>query len=146
MFLNNKLFNDNICNETIGIITKIINNTEIEIIFPTFTSINKVIVQIETTYFDINGKRALRQQLSLQNAFALTIHKIQGLTLPHVTISINNTIFAEVQVYVTMSCTTSWENLHILNFNHNYLKPLKAALEEYKKLNIINKNGLQSIQ
>src|SRR5947209_9584251 len=122
MFLNNKLFNDDICNGTIGIVTEIMNNTEIEVTFPTFTSINKVIVQMETTYFDIDRKRASRQQLSLQNTFTLTVHKVQGLTLPHVTISVDDTVFMEDQMYIAMSCTTSWENLYILNFDHYYLK------------------------
>jgi len=98
MFLNNKLFNDDICNGTIGIITNIINDTNVEVTFPTFTSINKVIVQKE---FQIDGKRASRQQFLPQNAFALTAHKVKGLTLPHVTTSIDETVFAEGQVYVT---------------------------------------------
>jgi len=33
MFLNNKLFHDDICNGTIGIITEIIDNTNVEVTF-----------------------------------------------------------------------------------------------------------------
>ncbi|CAG8733149.1 11814_t:CDS:2, partial [Racocetra fulgida] len=44
-----------------------------------------------------------RHQFPLQNAFALTIHKIQGLILPHMTINVDQKIFAEGQVYVAMS-------------------------------------------
>ena len=44
MFLNNKLFDDDICNGTIGIITDIIDNTSVEVTFLIFTSINKVII------------------------------------------------------------------------------------------------------
>ncbi|CAG8764140.1 6129_t:CDS:2, partial [Ambispora leptoticha] len=76
MFLNNKLFDHNICNGTVG---------------------------KETIYFDINGNPASRHQFPLQNAFALTIHKIQGLILPHMTINVDQKIFAEGQVYVAMS-------------------------------------------
>ncbi|CAG8758178.1 10317_t:CDS:1, partial [Acaulospora morrowiae] len=145
MFLNNKLFDDDICNGTIGIVTDIINNTSVEVTFPTFTSINKVIVQKETTYFEIDGKRASRQQFPLQNAFALTAHKVQGLTLPHITTSIDETVFIEGQVYVAMSRATSWKNLRILSFNYHYLKSPKAALEEYKRLNIIYNDGLRNM-
>ena len=64
---------------------------------------SNVIVKKETTYFDINGKSASRQQFSLQNVFTLTVHKVQGFTLFHVTITIDKTVFVEGQVYVTMS-------------------------------------------
>ncbi|CAG8768811.1 11268_t:CDS:2, partial [Ambispora leptoticha] len=107
MFLNNKLFESKICNRTIGIITKIIDNQNIEVTFPTLTAINKVIVQKETAYFEIYGKRASRQQFPIQNAFALTAHKVQGLTLPHITTSIDDSIFTEGQAYVAMSRATS---------------------------------------
>ena len=146
MFLNNKLFDDEICNGTIRIVTDIINNTSIEVMFPTFTSINKVIVQKETVYFKIDGKRASRKQFLLQNAFALTVHKVQGLTLPHVTMSIDETVFAEGQVYVAMSHATSWRNLCILSFDYHHLKSPKAALEEYRRLKLINDEGLRNIQ
>ena len=107
MFLNNKLFDDEICSGTIGIVTDVIDDTSVKVIFPIFTSINKVIIQKETIYFDIDRKRALRQQFPLQNTFALTAHKVQGLTLPHVSTNVDETIFAEGQVYVAMSCATS---------------------------------------
>ncbi|CAG8728759.1 17230_t:CDS:1, partial [Dentiscutata heterogama] len=35
IFLNNKLFDDGICNGTIGIVTKLIDNHNIEVTFPT---------------------------------------------------------------------------------------------------------------
>jgi len=61
MFLNNKLFDENICNSTIGIVTKIHDDNNVEVMFPTLTSINKIIVQKETSHFEIDGKRASRQ-------------------------------------------------------------------------------------
>ena len=36
--------------------------------FPTFDSVVKIVVQKETSYFEINGKRASRKQFPLQNA------------------------------------------------------------------------------
>ena len=70
---------------------------------------------------------------------------MQGVTLPHVTVSIDETVFVEGQVYVTMSRATSWKNLHILNFDPRCIKLSKATLEEYKRLDRINKQGLQNM-
>ena len=66
-----------------------------ELIFKKF--VVKIIVQKETSYFEIDGKRASRKQFPLQNAFSLTVHKTQGLTLPHITISIDENIFAKAK-------------------------------------------------
>ena len=92
------------------------NDENVEVTFPTFDSIVKVMVQKVTSYFEIDGKRASRKQFLLQKAFSLTVHKMQGLTLPHVTISIDGNIFAEVRAYVALSRTSSLENLRILEF------------------------------
>src|SRR6185295_9569719 len=102
MFLNNKLFEHGIYNGTIGIVTKLIDCENVEVTFPTFNSITKIVVQKETNYFEINGVCASRQQFPLQNAFVLTVHKTQGLTLPHATVSIDENMFAPGQVYVAM--------------------------------------------
>lgn len=96
--------------------------------------------------FEINGIRASRQQFPLQNAFALTAHKVQGLTLPHATTSIDDSIFAEGQAYVAMSRATSWENLQLLSFDHRCLKRPQSALNEYKRLERMHANGLQNLQ
>ncbi|CAG8584701.1 4566_t:CDS:2 [Diversispora eburnea] len=92
------------------------------------------------------SKASIRKQFPLQNAFALTVHKVQGLTLPHVTTTIDKSIFAKDQAYIAMSCATSWENLCIINFNHKYLKSPRAALNEYKRLNTIHTKGFQNLQ
>ena len=134
MYLNNKLFDHNICNETIGVITNIIDNKNIEVTFPTTNDITKIIVQKETTYFDINGNPSTRRQFPLQNAFALTIHKTQGLTIPHTIIKIDEGIFATGQVYVAMSRAPSWESIDILDFDFSCVKTDESVSREYARL------------
>ena len=53
MFLTNKLFNENLCNGSIGIITKIIDKDNIEVVFPIDSGINQVIVKEFTAYFEL---------------------------------------------------------------------------------------------
>ncbi|PKY53249.1 hypothetical protein RhiirA4_327391, partial [Rhizophagus irregularis] len=50
------------------------------------------------------------------NTFALTVHKTQGLTLPHATILLDEQMFSNGQAYVEMSHATSWQNLENLIF------------------------------
>jgi len=51
----------------------------------------------------VNGNPASRYQFPLQNSFALTVHKTQGLTLPKITVSVDQDMFAPGQAYVAMS-------------------------------------------
>ena len=71
-FLNNKYFSKGIYNGSIGVILKVLNESLVEVVFP------MVIMKIEkdTAYFIVNGGPARHTQFSLQNAFALTIHKV----------------------------------------------------------------------
>ena len=49
MFLTNKLFNENLCNGSIGVVTKLIDEDNIEVAFPIDSGINQVIVEKITT-------------------------------------------------------------------------------------------------
>jgi ATP-dependent DNA helicase PIF1 len=145
MFLNNKMFDESICNGTVGVITRLVDDENVEVTFPTFDSVVKIVVQKETSYFEIDGKRASRKQFPLQNAFSLTVHKTQGLTLPHVTISIDENIFAEGQAYVALSRAGSLENLRILKFDFSQIKCSSSVLLEYERLKKVNRDGLRAL-
>ena len=134
MFLTNKLFNEKLCNGSIGIVTKLIDNDNVEVTFPIDSGLNQVIVKKITTYFDLNGTPAQRMQFPLQNAFALTVHKTQGLTLPHATVSLDEQMFAKGQAYVAMSRATSWQNIEIRSFNPDAIKVDNEMLAELDRL------------
>ncbi|CAG8612432.1 17247_t:CDS:2 [Cetraspora pellucida] len=54
-------------------------------------------------HFYLNGIPASRTQYPIQNAFALTIHKTQELTLPNISMNLDNQIFKSGQAYVALS-------------------------------------------
>ncbi|CAG8703810.1 3981_t:CDS:2, partial [Ambispora leptoticha] len=122
IYLNNKLFEHEICNGTVGIITKIINTENIEVTFSTSTTLTRIVVQKETSYFNING-----------------------LTLPHATVSIDQGIFAPEQAYVAMSRATSWNNLDILSFEFDTVKTDHTVISEYARLAELNRKGLNQL-
>jgi Cdc6-like AAA superfamily ATPase len=134
MFLTNKLFNENLCNGSIGVVTKIIDENHIVVMFPVNSGLNEVTVEKITAYFNLNGAPAQRTQFPLQNAFALTVHKTQGLTLPHATVSLDEQMFANGQTYVAMSRAKSWQSLEIRSFDPNAIKVDKEMLVELNRL------------
>ncbi len=134
MFLTNKLFSEELCNGSIGIITKLIDEDHVEVVFPINSGINQIVIEKTTAYFNFNGAPAQRTQFPLQNAFALTVHKTQGLTLSHATVSLDAQMFAVGQAYVAMSRATSWQNLEIRSFDQNAIKVDNAMLLELNRL------------
>lgn len=71
------------------------------------------------------------EQYPLKLAWALTIHKSQGMSLDCVVIDIS-TVFEEGQAYVALSRAKSLEGLYILNFNPDKIKANKTVMEYFK--------------
>ncbi len=99
MFLNNTQFRHGLYNGSIGVIMKICDQENLEVAFPLTDGIKTFTIQKETVFFTFNGMPAKRIQFPLQNAFALTVHKTQSITLPHSTLSLDESIFACGQAY-----------------------------------------------
>ena len=86
MYLSNDMYQDGVCNRTVGRHTR---RCRFEIVRVAFISIShKAIIDahitLKPTYFTVNGNQASRTQFPLQNCFAITVHKSQGLTLPKI--------------------------------------------------------------
>ena len=103
MFLNNTLYENGIYNSSISIIIKIHDEKSIDAAFLTKNGLCYITINRTTDRFNYNGQPASRNQFPIQNAFALTVHKTQGLTLPHITVSLDSQMFATGQSYVAIS-------------------------------------------
>lgn len=74
--------------------------------------------------------RLSRTQLPLKSAYALTIHKSQGMTLSSARLSLDNS-FAEGQMYVALSRIRTLEGVFIESFDERKLKASEKALQFY---------------
>ena len=70
-----------------------------------------------TAYFTLHDIHYARQQLPIQNAFALTIHKMQGLLLNHISVSLDDTIFGLGQAYMALSQGYTWKGVKTIDLN-----------------------------
>ncbi|KAL7069495.1 hypothetical protein ACR3K2_00930 [Cryptosporidium serpentis] len=117
--------------------------------YPRIRFANGIVKTITPTKFTIsnfNKILATRIQLPLTLAWAISIHKSQGLSLDYVQVSLNKT-FEEGQTYVALSRAKSIDGLTISGITSaddicNYLKVSKKCLEYYKYITKINQSKI----
>lgn len=80
-----------------------------------------------------------RTQLPLMLAWALSIHKSQGLTLSHVRVNLNR-IFEYGQAYVALSRAVSRDSLQVVNFRRDRIRSSMLVDDFYKSLTTANEH------
>jgi ATP-dependent exoDNAse (exonuclease V) alpha subunit len=138
MMLKNSLQKQGIINGSIGIIIGFsrkehlpmvkFRNGEICVVAP--EEWNVEVFNEMTQEKEITGSI---KQLPLILAWAITIHKSQGMTLDNVLCDLSN-IFAEGQAYVALSRVKSLDGLYLKGFKASALKVNKQVLEFYNDI------------
>ena len=93
--------------------------------------VEKDIEKNEFEYYYNDVKVASIIQYPLRLAYAITIHKSQGMTLDNVIVDCNK-IFEEGQTYVALSRVRSIDGLYLKGFNENKIKVNDKVVEFYK--------------
>lgn len=88
----------------------------------------------ETSYFYAFGQHASRTQFPLQNAFALTVHKTQGITLSQVSLALDSQIFSPGQTYVAISRCPTWDKVFISSIHRDGFITDPDVINEYRRL------------
>mmetsp|Transcript_15732 Transcript_15732/g.24461 ORF Transcript_15732/g.24461 Transcript_15732/m.24461 type:complete len:169 (-) Transcript_15732:671-1177(-) len=84
---------------------------------------------------ELQGKTvAERQQFPLRLAYAISIHKCQGMTLPKVEMSLKD-VFEAGQAYVALSRASSLEGLRLMDFDSRVVKAHPKVIHFYRSMN-----------
>jgi ATP-dependent exoDNAse (exonuclease V) alpha subunit len=83
-----------------------------------------------TRYFTINGIGYSRTQYPLQNAFALTVHKTQSLSIDNLSVSLDSSLFSVGQAYTALSRGTSLEGMSIMHLDRAAFMVDEEAVKE----------------
>jgi len=70
----------------------------------------------------------------LQNAFALTVHKTQSLTLPNISLALDSQLFSPGQAYVALSRCPSWDHVYISSLHRDAFIVDPEVIQEYDHL------------
>ncbi len=148
MLLKNLSVSDGFVNGARGVITKFVNrpnNCEPHLEFTKKNGNILPVVKFRVGDYDTeqiiqedvftmttnNVEVASRTQLPLMLAWAISIHKSQGMTIQNVQVSIDG-VFADGQGYVALSRCTSLEGLVLENWPRGKIKADPAVTEFYK--------------
>uniref|UniRef100_A0A7S1KP68 ATP-dependent DNA helicase n=1 Tax=Percolomonas cosmopolitus TaxID=63605 RepID=A0A7S1KP68_9EUKA len=82
---------------------------------------------------EMGRDKAIREQIPLNLAFSMSIHKAQGMTLNRVSTSLRE-VFAPGQAYVSVSRVTSLEGLCLTTFDPSRIHAHPKVLKFYKEL------------
>lgn len=94
----------------------------------------EMVVPMQRFELKQNGRVvAYREQLPLLLAFAITAHKVQGMTLSHAVVDVDRT-FDDGQLYVAVSRVKSLSGLQVLNFKPHYVMANSRMVQFYNTL------------
>lgn len=83
------------------------------------------------------------EQFPICLAWAITIHKSQGMGIDNLSVDIGNNIFEDGQTYVALSRAKSLKGLHIKNFSKKSVRSGSDIIKFYNDLDIISKNWIR---
>jgi len=126
-----------ICNGSQGIIVDFVENDENT--HPIVKFHNGIVRPVHYHYWQIEDYPTITiGQLPLMLSWAMTIHKIQGTTIPMAEIDIGDTVFEYGQIYVALSRLQTLDGLYLIHFNPYKIKSNPKVVDFYSKIEPIS--------
>ncbi|CAG2209097.1 unnamed protein product [Mytilus edulis] len=107
---------------------------------PIYTALAKTILQtwlIKLFQDNLHGKKFIRKQIPLTLAWAATIHKVRGMTVQQIVVSLKK-ISQPGMAYVALSRATTLSGLVILDFNPNAIYSSEDITEALQHMPIFH--------
>lgn len=96
------------------------------------------IERISSTFEVLKNIFFTRKQFPLILAFAITVHKSQGLSLTTAIVDIGHNCFGSGMAYVALSRVTSLNGLHLVDIDRCKIIANRKALSEYNRLRMLH--------
>jgi ATP-dependent DNA helicase PIF1 len=135
MMLKNTYQKEGVINGSLGVIREFAKKTNYPIVEFNNGAILTIAPEIwALEKFDVEKREIVTEaemsQVPLLLAWAITIHKSQGMTLDKVKCDLSK-VFADGQIYVALSRVRTLEGLHIDGLDFNRIKASREIIEFY---------------
>lgn len=149
MLLRNVEVSSGLVNGAIGIVTKInksLDSKKVEKLTIDFVSVGERELEPLQSKFPLqHGVYVVRKQFPIRLAYAITIHKSQGLTVEYCIVDCGDSIFSNGQIYVALSRIPRLDGLIIINLNPRHVKVENRVIIEYNRLRGKHRSDLSSL-
>ena len=128
MLITNKDVEGGLVNGSRGVITSFING------LPIVRFVNGIVMPVVQHTWDLieEGRyHAFKVQIPLKIAFAMSIHKVQGMSLDLVQMDLGSSIFEYGQTYTALSRVRTLDGLYLIDFDPAKIKTNPKVIEFY---------------
>jgi hypothetical protein len=139
MLKRNKDVEIGLVNGSMGYVTEFVmsrDSQEVQCLQIRFDHIEKPVnILRESFSFEVlRGIYYTRKQFPIMLAFAITVHKAQGLSLKSAIVDAGSGVFGMGMTYVALSRVTTIDGLHLIDFDKTKVKSDRKAIAEYNRL------------
>ena len=131
VMLNSNNVQEGLANGSRGVVVDFSKNG-----FPIVHFLNDMLIEIKYKDYKIEDASSIvtKKQVPLIHAWAITIHKAQGMTLEYLETDIGESIFEYGQAYVVLSRIKNLEGLSLRDIDYSKIKAHPKILQFYKSL------------
>ena len=131
--LNVNGIDEGLANGSRGIIIDFTNDEKQN---PIVYFLNGKTIEIKPKDYKIEEEKdsVVKKQIPLIPAWAITIHKAQGMSLEYIETDIGNSIFEYGQAYVVLSRIKNLEGLSLINIDYSRIKANPKIIKFYENL------------
>ena len=133
VMLNVNGIDEGLANGSRGIIIDFTNDEKQN---PIVYFLNGKTIEIKPKDYKIEEEKdsVIKKQIPLIHAWAITIHKAQGMSLEYIETDIGNSIFEYGQAYVVLSRIKNLEGLSLINIDYSRIKANPKIIKFYENL------------
>ena len=102
--------------------------------------------RVQSKFMVMKNLYVYRQQFPLMLAYAITIHKSQGLSLDCSIVDLSDRVFSEGMAYVALSRVRSLAGLHLSAFDTKLISVSTSCLKEVNQLRRLFRNSIPVAQ
>lgn len=98
------------------------------------SGIEPTIERVSVKFQVMDRAFVMRKQFPICLSYGITIHKSQGMSLKNAVVEAGSSVFSRGQIYVALSRVTTFNGLHLVNYDSSSVIANELVIIEYNRL------------